>query len=120
MARRHGGEAARQRAWGRVQASSPALPPCEVDDLDPRLTAGRTEHEARVADDLLDVLTESVAQVAGRYIDPDCRALRHPSHVCHNRDGAPLQRFQSCWVETCLQVQEQGAVLVAAEQAVQA
>lgn len=86
------------------QGATDAMPPCEM-----------TEHEERVHDDLLDLLTESVAEVSGRYLDPNCRYLRHPAHVCHDRDGNPLQRFQSCWLEARLQVLQQGATVHAAE-----
>lgn len=81
---------------------------CEVDP------DGQTEHEERVADDLLDLLTESVAQVGGRYLDPECRYLRHPAHVCHDRDDQPLRPHGSCWLEARLQILEQGAVTRAA------
>lgn len=81
---------------------------CEVD------VDGQTEHEQRVADDLLDLLTESVALVSGRYLDPECRYLRHPAHTCHDRDGQPLRQHASCWLEARLQILEQGAVTRAA------
>lgn len=82
-------------------------PPCE-----------QTEMEERVSADLLELLTESVAQVSGRYLDPECRFLKHPAHhVCHDREGQPLRRFGTCAAEAAAQVQEQGAVLHAAERA---
>lgn len=107
MGRKWGGEAARQRAWGRVQASTPrprrtpeerhaeavrteavraGFDPCEFD---------ATDTEARIIEDFTGW-------------DPDCRFVRdHPElHVCTNRDGVPVRPGQSCWHEARAQLNE--------------
>lgn len=93
------------RAWAEQQD---ALDAALEDEL---LPCEQTEHEQRVSDDLLEVLAESLAEVTGRYLDPECRFLRHPGHTCHGRDGEPLRQFATCWVEASAQVQEQGRML---------
>lgn len=118
MTKRYGRSEMRQDlAWATARATDAAW--AEKQD---RLGAAATppctdweDREADVRDDLLEVLTESVAQVAGRYLDPDCRYLRHPAHVCHDRDGQPLRQHASCWLEARLQILEQSAVIRAAE-----
>lgn len=105
----------RSAASRSVDQAWAGLTPCEVDPV-----TEQTEHEQQVSEDLLELLTESVAQVSGRYLDPDCRAVRHPGHTCHDRDGEPLRRFGSCWVEARMQVLDQAFVIRAAEQVVEA
>lgn len=115
MGHRYGrSEMGQDAAWAGARAADSQwradLPSCELDEV--------SEHDARVADDMLDVLSESVALVSGRWLDPDCRYLRHPAHLCHNREGEPLQPHQTCWLEARLQILEQSAVTRAAGLAV--